>query len=71
MEHNESKSSVLTHTLDLWGGVKRSNTFFFSESGYVAYQIKVKEVETNMQANTLTLHTPLISWVGLNGQLLK
>ena len=34
--------AVLTHTLDPWGGVKRSN--FFSESGHVAYQFKVIEV---------------------------
>ena len=30
------------HTLDSLGGVKRS--FFFLESGQVAYQIKVKDV---------------------------
>ena len=43
-EHHESKYAVITHTLHPWGGVKRSNIFFFSESGHVAYQIKVKEV---------------------------
>ena len=54
-----------------WGGVKRSNIVFFSESGHVAYQIKVKEVQTNMQGNTLNLYTPLASGVGLKGQILK
>ena len=39
---DESKYAVITHTLDHWGGVKRSN--IVSESGHVAYQIKVKEV---------------------------
>ena len=42
-KHHESKYAVITHTLDLWGGVKRS-LFFFSKSGHVAYQIKVEEV---------------------------
>ena len=45
--------------------------FFFSKSGHVAYQIKVEEVQTYMQGNTLNLHTPLTSGVGLNGQILK
>ena len=31
------------HTLDPWGWVKRSKTLF-SECGYVAFQIKGKEV---------------------------
>ena len=35
------KYFVLTHTLDPWGGFKRSNIF---ESGNVAYQIERKEV---------------------------
>ena len=30
-----------------------------SECGHLAYQIKGKEVWTNIEANTLTLHTPL------------
>ena len=42
-EHKESKYAVITHTIDPWGGVKRS-FFIFSESGHVAYQIKVEEV---------------------------
>ena len=42
------------------GGVLRSACgafIFFSESSNVAYQIKVKEVQTNMQGDTLNLHT--------------
>ena len=45
--------------------------FFFSKSGHVAYQIKVGEVKTYMQGNTLNLHTPLTSGVGFKGQILK
>ena len=42
-------------------------TFFISsKSGHVAYQIIVEEVLTYMQGNTLNLHTPLTSGVGLN-----
>ena len=43
----------------------------FSGSGHVVYQIKMDEVQTNMQCNTLNLHTPLTSGVGLKGQILK
>ena len=46
VEHHESKYSVLTHTLDPWGGVKRSNIFLF-ESCNVAYQIKGKLASKN------------------------
>ena len=53
-EHQERKNAaVLTHTLDPWVGVKRSNIFFVSKSGHVAYQIKVKEVYSNMQGRVL------------------
>ena len=45
--------------------------FFFSKSGHVAYQIKVEEVLTYMQGNTLNLHTTLTSGVGFKGQILK
>ena len=44
IDHHESKYAVLTYTLDSWGDVGRLNIFFVSESGHVAYQIKVKEV---------------------------
>ena len=42
-----------------------------SKSGHAAYQIKVEEVKTYMQGNTLNLHTPLTSGVGFKGQILK
>ena len=45
--------------------------FFVSISGHVAYQIKVEEVYTYMQGNTLNLHTTLTSGVGFKGQILK
>ena len=45
--------------------------FLFSKSGHVAYQIKLEEMLTYMQGNTLNLHTPLTSGVGLKGQMLK
>ena len=57
-EHHESQYAVITHTNDLWGGVKGH---FFSKSGHVAHQIKVEDVYTYNQGNTLKLHTPLTS----------
>ena len=49
-----------------------SNSFIFvSESGHVAFKINMKEVKTNIQGNTLNVHTLLTTWVGLKGQLLK
>ena len=45
--------------------------FFFSKSGHVAYQIKLEEMVTYIQGNTLNLHAPLTSGVGLKGQMLK
>ena len=45
--------------------------FYASESGHVAYQIKVKKVLSNMQGNTLNLRAPVNSGVGLKGQILK
>ena len=64
------KANMLSfHTLsNPWAGSK--GLFFFSENGHIAYQIKVKEVLTNMQGNTLSLHTPLTSGVELKGKLL-
>ena len=37
IKHHANTYSVLAHTLDLWGWVKRSK-HFFSEYGYVAFQ---------------------------------
>ena len=39
IEHHANTYSVLTHTLDPWGGVKGQNNFV-SESSHVAYQFK-------------------------------
>ena len=44
---------------------------FSSERGHVAFQIKVKEVYTTLQGNTLNLHTPLTTGGGFKGQILK
>ena len=38
-----------------------------SECGHVAYQIKGKEVLTNIEAKTWTLHTPLTTGSGTSG----
>ena len=43
VEHNACTYFVLTHTLGPYGRDNRSK-LFFSECGYVAYQIKGKEV---------------------------
>ena len=59
-------NAVITHTKDPWVGSKGHIFFSF----HVAYQIKLEEVYTYMQGNTLNLHTPLTSGVGLKGQLL-
>ena len=51
-----------THPRPLgWG---QRSFFFFSESYNIAFKIKGKEVQTNMQAETLILHTPLTSGIG-------
>ena len=67
------KANILSlHTPSTPGFGSKGQIFvFFSESDKVAYQIKMKEVKTNMQAKSLTLHTPLTSGVGLKGQILK
>ena len=38
---------------------------FFSESSYVAYQIKGNGAYSSMQVHSLSLHTPSAPWVGL------
>ena len=52
-------------------GVGSKGHFFSSKSVHVAYQIKVEEVKTYMQGNTLNLHTPLTSGVGFKGHISK
>ena len=67
MQQHASTYSVLTHTLDFWGGVKRSKHFFFTESSHVAYQIKGNGTQSTMQAH-ICASTPLTSGVGSKGQ---
>ena len=38
-------------------GLGQKVLIFFSESGFVAYQYKWKQVNTNIDENTLTLHS--------------
>ena len=47
---------ILTHTLNLWVGLKWKKKI--SECGHVTYQIKGKEVKINIEAKKLALHTP-------------
>ena len=61
-KHHANTYSVLTHTLDPWGGVKGQN--FFSESSHVAYQIRKEWSLSTMQTHILFLHTPLTPGVG-------
>ena len=66
------KANMLSlHTSSTPGVWSKGHIFFFSKSGHVAYQIKLEEVSTYMQGNTLNLHTPLTSRFGLKGQILK
>ena len=59
------------YTPSIPGVWSKVQIFFFSESGHVAYQTKGKEVLTNTQSKTLSLHIPLVLGFGVNGQLLK
>ena len=43
---------------------KKNKKKIISKCHHVAYQIKGKEVRTNIEAYTLTFHTPLTSWSG-------
>ena len=104
IEHHASTWSILTRTLDPWGGVKMSKHFLlkvvilhikfkgkkhrapckhifcpnthlnpyigskgqniFYECSHVGNQIKGKEVKTNIEAKTLTLHAPMTIGAG-------
>ena len=58
------KANMLSlHTPAFPGVGSKGHFVFFSKSGHVAYQIKVEEVKTYMQGNTLNLHTILTSEV--------
>ena len=69
MEHRAPCKNIFSPytTLNPWVGLKGKQN---SEYGHVAYQIEGKEVQTNIEANSLTLHTPLTSWSGWS-QILK
>ena len=53
MQQDASTYSILTHTIDPWGGVKGQN-IFFSESSHVAYQIKGNDECSNIQEYILS-----------------
>ena len=63
MQQHTSTYSVLTHTLDPWGGVKSQN-IVFSDSSHVIYQINGKGAWSTMQAHILSLQTPSIPGLG-------
>ena len=66
------KSNMLSiHTPKTPRVESKSQFIFFSQSGHVAYQIKLEEVYTYMQVNTLNLHAPLTSGAGLKVLILK
>ena len=53
------------HTLSTprWG--QKAKTFFFSESGHVAYQINGNITQSTVQSHILSLHTPTLDpWGG-------
>ena len=63
------KANMLSLLTSRTPGVGSKGHFlFFSKSGHVAYQIKVEEMYTYMQGNTLNLHTPLTSGVRFKGR---
>ena len=55
------------HTPTTPGLESKGHFVFFSKIGHVAYQIKLEEVKTYTQGNTLNLHThPWPLGLGLN-----
>ena len=60
------------HTLDSGGGGgSKGQTIYFSESSYVAYQIKADDAGINMVANILPIDTPSTQGVGSKGQTIS
>ena len=56
------KANMLSlHTPATPGMGSKGHFVFISKSGHVAYQIKMEEVKTYMQGNTLNLYIPLTS----------
>ena len=66
MQQHASTYSVLTHTLDPWGGFQRSK-HFFSESSHVAYQIR-REWSIEHHASTYSVITHPRPLGGVTGQ---
>ena len=62
MQKHTSTRSILTHTIDPWGGVKGQNIFLLK---VVMLHIKLKG---NMQACILSLHTSSAPGVGSTDQ---
>ena len=55
--------SIVSHTLDPWGGVKRPK-HCLTESTYVIFQIKGNKTQSIMQAHILSLHMTPTTKVG-------
>ena len=53
------------------GEGSKGQTIYFSESSYVAYQIKADEADSNMVAIFLPTDTPLTQGVGSKGQTIS
>ena len=49
----------------------KGHILFFSESGHVAYQIKIGDAGSNMVANNFPTDTPLTQGVGSKGQTIS
>ena len=61
-----STYSFLTHTINLWVGLKGKK---YSECGHVAYQIKKKEVKTNVDEKNFDLTHISDLWVRLKSDI--
>ena len=71
MQQHGSKYFAYRHTLDPGGGGQKVKLYLFSESSYVAYQIKAYDAGINMVANILPTDTPLTQGVGSKGQTIS
>ena len=60
-----------TDTPSTKGVGSKGQTFSFSESRHVAYQIKAYDAGSNMVANMLPTDTPLTQGVGSKGQTIS
>ena len=60
-----------TDTPSTQGVGSKGQTIYFSESSYVAYQIKAVDAGSNIVANILPTDTPLTQGVGSKGQTIS